>query len=103
MSKIRKGGFLKVGKKQQIAQLSAELAELEAEISNLRRAAKRGRLVIMYAKASDGHLVPLYDELVSDVNFSMDNDYVDVTTQTDPLEKREYLVGPSTITIRVTR
>ena len=82
----------KVSKKQRIL-------ELEAELGNLKREAAKGRLVIMYAKAGE-HLVPVFDQMVTAASVEVDNDYQDVTvfggTKTD-------LVGPSVITIRVTR
>lgn len=73
---------------------------LEREAAQLRLDAKRGRLVIMYAKAGE-HLVPLYDELVRDANVSVNHDYVDASSWNG--DTKTYLVGPSTITIRVTR
>ena len=103
-----------MSKKKQIVQLRAEAAmyaellagseraeaESEASCVRLRHDAKRGRLVIMYAKAGE-HLVPVYDELVQAADVTVDNDFIDATVFGGAA--KEYLVGPSTITIRVTK
>lgn len=78
---------------------SEQEVALEDEVRRLKCDADRGRLVIMYAKSGE-HLVPMYDELVRDANVSVNHDYVDAVSVG---ETRTYIVGPSTITIRVTR
>jgi len=96
-----------MSKRQRIADLEVQLAELETLMAQselegvqLRAAAKKGRLVILYAKAGE-HLVPFYDELVQRADLIVDSDFVDTTVFGD--EAKQYLVGPSTITIRVTK
>jgi hypothetical protein len=84
----------------QLAELETLMAQSELEGVQLRAAAKKGRLVILYAKAGE-HLVPFYDEPVRDANVSVDNDFIETTVFGD--EAKQYLVGPSTITIRVMR
>jgi hypothetical protein len=104
---IRKFHEQEVNLEQERDEASVEIERLHLEIevgyneaAQLRRAAERGRLVILYATAGE-HLVPVYDELVHDASVSVDNDFLDVTVMGGA--SKEYLVGPSTITIRVTR
>ena len=89
-----------MSKRQRIADLERTLEDLGNTAERLQRDAKRGRLVILYAKAGE-HLVPLYDELVRAANVSVDHDYVDASSWNG--DTKTYLVGPSTVTIRVTR
>jgi len=103
-----------MSKKQRIADLEGErdegLDEIErlhreieagyVETASLRELAARGRLVILFAKAG-GHLVPVYDEPVRDASVTVNSDFIDTTVFGE--ETKKYLVGPSTITIRVTK
>lgn len=83
-----------------VEKAEADVSDLEREAERLKRAAKRGRLVILFAKAGE-HLAPLYDELINGADLTVDNDVVDVSAFGDT--NKMYIAGPSTITIRVTK
>ena len=103
-----------MSKRQRIADLEQERDEASVEIerlhleievgyveaAQLRELAARGRLVILFGKAG-GHLVPVYDEPVRDASVTVNSDFIDTTVFGEEIKK--YLVGPSTITIKVTK